>query len=72
MNITDAFIFCTTGGILLLWLLYDIAVLTFLGARFGTLTITRELQRISSKYIVIPFMSGLILGLICGHLFGQF
>jgi len=27
---------------------------------------------LSRKYIAIPFLAGLVLGLVSGHLFGQF
>jgi hypothetical protein len=38
----------------------------------GYPTITTRIQTLSSEYIAIPFMTGLIIGLITAHLFGQF
>ena len=58
--------------LLFAWLIGDIYIYAYLKPTYGTKTITTRIQEISSEYIAIPFMTGLILGLLFGHLFGQF
>lgn len=69
---TAWFIGVTLGLFVASWLLYDFLVAAWLRPTYGIETETRTLQRLSSKYIAIPFLIGLFFGLVFGHLFGQF
>lgn len=68
---TDTVIVLLLTGIGLV-IVYDILVARYLRPRYQTLTITARIQGLSKEYIAIPFSVGLIVGLVCGHLFGQF
>ena len=58
--------------LLCVWLAYDVGVAAYLRPRFGTPTLTSEVIRLSKLYPAVPFLTGLVIGLVCGHLFGQF
>lgn len=55
-----------------IWLIYDLLVVFYLGPRYHVPTITHDIYTWSFKYPAIPFFTGLILGLLCGHFFLQF
>ena len=60
---------------LLIWLFGDLWIKFVIRKQLGNEdypTITDLIQTLSSQYIAIPFMAGLVIGLITGHLFGQF
>ena len=72
IRVTELFVVVTALGFLVIWLAFDLLVVSYLRPKYGTPTITHWIQATSATYPAIPFMTGLILGLICGHLFGQF
>lgn len=77
MNLTFVLImvFAVPAAFLATWLFGDLYIKLVLRKHKGNEnypTITEEIQAVSSKVIAYPFMAGLIIGLIAGHLFGQF
>ena len=63
---------CLYPGVLLCWLVYDLVVVYLYWDAATWPTITATVQRLSSAYPAVPFLTGLSLGLLCGHLFLQF
>ena len=56
-----------------MWLVYDLmAAFVWKPRGQGVSTITHDIQNASKRVIAIPFLSGLLLGLLLGHLFLQF
>lgn len=71
----DIMVFGVPILFLLVWLIADLWIKLVIRAQRGQEnypTITGKIQTLSSQYIAIPLMTGLIIGLILGHLFGQF
>ena len=63
---------CLYPAVLLCWLVYDLVVVACCWRAPTWPTITATVQRLSTAYPAVPFLAGLSLGLLCGHLFLQF
>lgn len=69
--ITD-FVVVLAPALMVFWLVYDVLVVAWLGPKYNQPTITRVVYSSSYKYPIIPFLSGLIMGLLGAHFWGQF
>lgn len=65
---TAFFIVVTLAGFLGGWLVFDVYVVVKFGLASGK-TISWVILSASRKHIAIPFLTGLLIGLLCGHLF---
>ena len=72
MSLTDLLILVPVLLWALIWLIGDILIATWLRPRYGIRTITSRLQQLGSAYPAVPFLAGLVIGLLCGHLWLQF
>jgi hypothetical protein len=72
MNITVLFIVGSIALFLASWLAFDLAVALWFRPKYGTPTITHEVRRLGRRYLAATFLAGLVIGLVCGHLFGDF
>jgi len=72
MTPTDWLIVVPLALLVVSWLVGDFLIAAHYRPRFGVPTITARVQELSRRYIALPFVTGLVLGLVCGHLFGQF
>ena len=63
---------CLYPAVLLCWLVYDLVIVCLYWRSPTWPTITATVIRLSAAYPAVPFLTGLSLGLLCGHLFLQF
>lgn len=67
MSVTALIVVIPLAILTIIWLVYDIYA-----AINKKQTITQWIMYMSQEYPAIPFLTGLMLGLLCGHLFLQF
>lgn len=63
---TGYFILITLSLFFLSWIAFDLYIVWTVGLESGQ-TISWTIYEASKKYPAIPFLTGLILGLLCGH-----
>jgi hypothetical protein len=72
MDFTGTFLTISVVLFLMSWLVVELAIVFYYRPRFGTRTITAEVQRLSGEYPAIPFFAGLVIGLLTMHFWGCF